>query len=192
RLELEMVQRRVAEDQLRQAHKMEAIGQLTGGIAHDFNNLLTAVIGHLEMAEARICEDQGVTALLQAALRAADRGATLTRHLLAFARRQHLEPMPIDATAIVDNVAKMLRRTIGPDIRLAIRSEPDLPPAWADPNQLELAILNLALNARDAMPVGGVLQVDLASRRAHCGGPPSDLELGEYVIISVSDTGTGM
>jgi signal transduction histidine kinase/ActR/RegA family two-component response regulator len=191
RLELEMLQRGVVEDQLRQAHKMEAIGQLTGGIAHDFNNLLTAVIGHLEMAEARICQDPGVTALLQAALRAADRGATLTRHLLAFARRQHLEPMPIDATAVVDSVAKMLRRTIGPDIRLAIRAEPGLPPAWVDPNQLELAILNLALNARDAMPDGGILHVDLAHTQAHSGSPP-DLECGEYVIISVSDTGTGM
>jgi signal transduction histidine kinase len=191
RLELEMVQRRVAEDQLRQAHKMEAIGQLTGGIAHDFNNLLTAVIGHLEMAEAKICEDRGATALLQAALRAADRGAALTRHLLAFARRQHLEPMPVDAAAVVDSVAKMLRRTIGPDIRLAIRTEPGLPPAWVDPNQLELAILNLALNARDAMPDGGVLHVDARSE-AHSGGSPPDLELGDYVIISVSDTGTGM
>ena len=192
RLELEMVQRRVVEDQLRQAHKMEAIGQLTGGIAHDFNNLLTAVIGHLEMAEARISQDRGVTALLQAALRSADRGATLTRHLLAFARRQHLEPMPVDATAVVDSVAKMLRRTIGPDIRLAIRTEPGLPPAWVDPNQLELAILNLALNARDAMPDGGILRVDLACTQAYSGGSPPDLELGEYVIISVSDTGTGM
>ena len=192
RLELEMVQRRVAEDQLRQAHKMEAIGQLTGGIAHDFNNLLTAVIGHLEMAEAKICDDRGATALLQAALRAADRGATLTRHLLAFARRQHLEPMPVDATAVVDSVAKMLRRTIGTDIRLAIRTEPSLPPAWVDPNQLELAILNLALNARDAMPDGGILRVDLACTQADSAGLPADLAFGEYVIISVSDTGTGM
>jgi nitrogen-specific signal transduction histidine kinase/CheY-like chemotaxis protein len=189
---LEMAQRRAAEDQLRQAHKMEAIGQLTGGIAHDFNNLLTAVIGHLEMAEARISSDPGTTALLQSALRAADRGATLTRHLLAFARRQHLEPMPVDASAVVESVAKMLRRTISPDIRLAIRVEPGLRPAWVDPNQLELAILNLALNARDAMPNGGTLRVDLAYRHAHNGSLPPDLVFGEYVIISVSDTGTGM
>ncbi len=192
RLELEMVQRRAVEDQLRQAHKMEAIGQLTGGIAHDFNNLLTAVIGHLEMAEARICDDRGAAALLQAGLRAADRGATLTRHLLAFARRQRLEPMPVDPAAVVDSVAKMLRRTIGTDIRLAVHSEPGLPPAWVDPNQLELAILNLALNARDAMPEGGVLRVDLACTQDNGDGSPSDVEPGEYVIISVSDTGTGM
>src|SRR5437016_3838569 len=192
RLELEKVQRGVAEDQLRQAHKMEAIGQLTGGIAHDFNNLLTAVIGHLEMAEARICEDRGVTALLQAALRAADRGATLTRHLLAFARRQHLEPMPVDAKAVVDNVAKILRRTIGPDIPLSIHAEPGLPPAWIDPNQLELAILNLALNARDAMPEGGILRIDTGCRRVENGSSPPDLMFGDFVVISVSDTGTGM
>ena len=122
-----MVQRKMAEDQLRQAHKMEAIGQLTGGIAHDFNNLLTAVIGYLEMAEAKICQDRGATALLQGALRAADRGATLTRHLLAFARRQHLEPMPVDAKAVVDNVAKILRRTIGPDIPLSSMPSPVCP-----------------------------------------------------------------
>src|SRR5437868_4979639 len=96
RLEQEMAQRRAVEDQLRQAHKMEAIGQLTGGIAHDFNNLLTAVIGHLEMAESRVCSDLGAATLLQSALRAADRGATLTKHLLAFARRQRLEPLPVD------------------------------------------------------------------------------------------------
>src|SRR4029077_11603950 len=116
--------------------------------------------------------------LLQASSRAADRGAALTRHLLAFARRQHLEPMPIDATAVVDSVAKMLRRTIGPDIRLAIHAEPGLPPAWVDPNQLELAILNLSLNARDAMPDGGILHVDLARTQAQSRGSPPDLELG--------------
>src|SRR5215469_12266260 len=155
RLEGEIAQRQVAEDKLRQAHKMEAIGQLTGGIAHDFNNLLTAVVGHLEMAEARIVRDVHTRGLIQAALRAADRGATLTRHLLAFARRQHLEPRPVEIAAVVDGIEKMLRRTIGPDIRLVTQVRSDLPPAWVDPNQLELAILNLALNARDAMPVGG-------------------------------------
>jgi CheY-like chemotaxis protein len=182
-LEVESVQRRVAEDQLRQAHKMEAIGQLTGGIAHDFNNLLTAVVGHLEMAEARIGDDPRTMDLLQAALRAADRGATLTRHLLAFARRQHLEPRPVDVAAVVESVARMLRRTIGTDIRLVVHAESDLPPAWIDPNQLELAILNLALNARDAMPDGGILRIK--------AGLP-DPVFADSVVISVSDTGTGM
>jgi signal transduction histidine kinase len=109
RLETEIAQREVAEDQLRQAHKMEAIGQLTGGIAHDFNNLLTAVVGHLEMAESRVSNDPRTTALVQAALRAAERGATLTRHLLAFARRQHLDPRPVDIPAVIGGVEKILR-----------------------------------------------------------------------------------
>ena len=191
KLEREIAQRRVAEDRLRQAHKMEAIGQLTGGIAHDFNNLLTAVVGHLEMAEARVVRDSRTSGLVRAALRAADRGATLTRHLLAFARRQHLEPRPVDIAAVVDGVEKMLRQTIGPDIRLLTQIGSDLPPAWVDPNQLELAILNLALNARDAMPVGGTLQIAAANGRAEIGVSP-DLSSGNYLIVSVSDTGTGM
>ena len=192
RLEGEISQRKMAEDQLRQAHKMEAIGQLTGGIAHDFNNLLTAVIGHLEMAETRVIGDSRTSSLVLGALRAADRGATLTRHLLAFARRQHLEPRVVDTVAVVDGVEKMLRQTIGPDIRLVIKAEPDLPPAWVDPNQLELAILNLALNARDAMPVGGTLRIGVETGRAKIGVSPPDLLSGNYLIVSVSDTGTGM
>ena len=192
RLEDEIARRRVAEDKLRQAHKMEAIGQLTGGIAHDFNNLLTAVVGHLEMAEARVLRDSRTKEFVQAALRAADRGATLTRHLLAFARRQHLEPRPVDISAIVDGVERMLRQTIGPDIRLIIQLGFDLPPAWVDPNQLELAILNLALNARDAMLVGGTLRIAVESSRERSGDMPPDLRRGDYLIVSVSDTGTGM
>jgi signal transduction histidine kinase/CheY-like chemotaxis protein len=192
RLEREIAQRRVAEDKLHQAHKMEAIGQLTGGIAHDFNNLLTAVVGHLEMAEARVVRDSRTSALVQAALRAADRGATLTRHLLAFARRQHLEPRPVDIAAVVDGVEKMLRQTIGPDIRLVVQAGSDLPLAWVDPNQLELAILNLALNARDAMPVGGTLRIAAEHGRVDTGVSPPDLPSGNYLIVSVSDTGIGM
>ena len=192
RLEREIAQRRAAEDLLRQAHKMEAIGQLTGGIAHDFNNLLTAVVGHLEMAEARVVRDPRTRALVQAALRAADRGATLTRHLLAFARRQHLEPRPVDIAGVVDGVEKMLSQTIGPDIRVVVQAESDLPPAWVDPNQLELAILNLALNARDAMPVGGTLRIAAKNGRAELRISPPDLASGNYLIVSVSDTGAGM
>jgi signal transduction histidine kinase/CheY-like chemotaxis protein len=192
RLEKEIAQRRVAEDRLRQAHKMEAIGQLTGGIAHDFNNLLTAVVGHLEMAEARVIRDSRTSGLVQAALRAADRGAALTRHLLAFARRQHLEPRAVDILAVVDGVEKMLRQTIGHDIRLVTQIGADLPPAWVDPNQLELAILNLALNARDAMPVGGTLRITAKNGRAESAFSPADLSSGNYLIVSVSDTGTGM
>jgi signal transduction histidine kinase/ActR/RegA family two-component response regulator len=192
RLEREIEQRRAAEDQLRQAHKMEAIGQLTGGIAHDFNNLLTAVMGNLELAQSRIGDDARVVAPLQVALRASERGAALTRQLLAFARRQHLNPRPVDIRAVVDGAQEILGQTVGPEIRLVIRSEPATYAAWADANQLELAILNLALNARDAMPIGGTLRIEVGNRRRERGPAAADLPPGSYVVVSVSDTGGGM
>jgi signal transduction histidine kinase/CheY-like chemotaxis protein len=191
-LRLEIEQRRAAEDQLRQMHKMEAVGQLTGGIAHDFNNLLTVVVGHLEMAEDRVSADPRTLASLQAALRAAERGAALTRHLLAFARRQHLEPRPVDIPGVLSAAARLLEQTIGPEIELVIRSELHLYPAWIDPNQLELAILNLALNARDAMPEGGILRISAENRRGDGGKLPAELHPDDYVVISVTDTGVGM
>src|SRR5580693_3000006 len=192
RLHLEMEQRRVAEDQLRQIHKMEAVGQLTGGIAHDFNNLLTVIVGHLEMAQDRVGADPHTVAWLQAALNAAERGVALTRHLLAFARRQHLDPRPVDIPGVLSAAERLLEQTIGPEIELVIRSGLDLHPAWVDPNQLELAILNLALNARDAMPVGGTLRMAARKSRPGPGASPPGLASGNYVTVSVSDTGTGM
>jgi signal transduction histidine kinase/CheY-like chemotaxis protein len=192
RLHLEMEQRRTAEDQLRQIHKMEAVGQLTGGIAHDFNNLLTIVVGQLEMAQNRVSADPRTVASLQAALRAAERGAALTRHLLAFARRQHLDPRPVDIPGVFSAAERLLEQTIGPGIALVIRSDLDLHPAWIDPNQLELAILNLALNARDAMPGGGVLSISAENRQGAIGSLPSELRPSDYVVISVTDTGIGM
>jgi signal transduction histidine kinase/CheY-like chemotaxis protein len=193
RLELEIEQRSSVEDQLRQAQKMEAIGQLTGGIAHDFNNVLTAVIGHLEMAQGLINSgDPRMPRLLQAAVRAADRGATLTRHLLAFGRRQCLEPKVVDVAAVIRSVADVLKQTMGPDIRVRTEAKCDLYPAWADPDQLELAILNLALNARDAMPGGGTLVIKAENQQAQCNYYQSVLARGDYVVVSVSDTGTGM
>jgi signal transduction histidine kinase/ActR/RegA family two-component response regulator len=191
-LKVAIEQRRASEDHLRQAHKMEAVGQLTGGIAHDFNNLLTAIIGHLELAENRISGDPRTTALVQAALRAAERGAALTRHLLAFGRRQQLEPRSVAVPGLIDDAAEILKQTIGPEIRLVTRSQTDLLPARADPNQLELAILNLALNARDAMRDGGILRIDAENRRADSDWLPPELALRDYVVISVSDTGCGM
>jgi signal transduction histidine kinase/CheY-like chemotaxis protein len=192
RLHLEIEQRKVAEDQLRQIHKMEAVGQLTGGIAHDFNNLLTIIIGQLEIALNRVSADPRTVESLQAALRAAERGAALTRHLLAFARRQHLDPRPVDIPGVFSAAESLLEQTIGPAIALMMRSELDLRPAWIDPNQLELAILNLALNARDAMPGGGVLRISAENRQGHIGSLPSELRPFDYVVISVTDTGVGM
>jgi signal transduction histidine kinase len=191
-LEGEIAQRRVTEAQLHQAQKMEAIGQLTGGIAHDFNNLLTGVIGHLDMACRRAADNPQMIMVLQAARRAAERGAALTRQLLAFARKQYLEPQPVDVSAVVDEIEKMLKQTIGPSIRIAVKSQEDLAPAWVDPNQLELAILNLALNGRDAMPNGGDLHIDVQNRHLRSADFPQDLAPGDYVIVSVTDTGTGM
>jgi signal transduction histidine kinase/CheY-like chemotaxis protein len=192
RLLLEIEQRRTAEDQLRQIHKMEAVGQLTGGIAHDFNNLLTIIVGQLEIAQNRVSADRRTVASLEAALSAAERGAALTRHLLAFARRQHLDPRPVDIPSVFSAAERLLEQTIGPGIALAVRADLDLHPAWIDPNQLELAILNLALNARDAMPGGGVLSISAENRQGDIGSLPSEFRPSDYVVISVTDTGIGM
>jgi signal transduction histidine kinase len=192
RLHAEMAQRQAAEHQLHQAQKMEALGQLTGGIAHDFNNLLTAVIGNLELAQRRAGGDRHVSRPLNTALSAAERGATLIQDLLTFARRKPLYPRAVDVSAVVHDAEKILKQTIGPSIQITIPTAPGLWPAWVDPNQLGLAILNLALNARDAMPVGGGLRITCENRRAAASRAPEDLVEGDYVIVSVSDTGTGM
>jgi signal transduction histidine kinase/CheY-like chemotaxis protein len=192
RLEGEISQREAAENELHQAHKMEALGQLTGGIAHDFNNLLTAVIGNLELAQKRISGDPQIARPLEAALNAAGRGATLIQDLLTFARRKPLHPRAVDVSTVVDDAKKILNQTIGPSIRMDVCTAPDLQLAWVDPNQLELAILNLALNARDAMPDGGSLQIACENRRAGANNAPRDLAAGDYVTLSVSDTGSGM
>jgi len=150
------------------------------------------VVGHLEIAQNRVADDPPTAALLQAALRAAERGGALTRQLLAFARRQHLDPRPVDIDSVLAGAEKILRQTIGPEIGLVVQSEPGLHPAWADPNQLELAILNLALNARDAMPTGGMLRIKAENWAGGVGNLPADLPPGDYVTLSISDTGSGM
>jgi len=191
RLQAEMAEHRATEAALRQAQKLEAMGQLTGGIAHDFNNLLTVVIGNLVLASSRVSEDSNILPLLRSASRAAERGAALIQRLLAFARKQRLDPRSVDLRALVVGIEELLQRTVGPAIRLEITADADLAPAHVDANQVELAILNLAINARDAMPTGGTLHISLHNRRAD-GDSPCELAPGDYLLISIGDTGTGM
>jgi PAS domain S-box-containing protein len=185
----EMTERRRAEEQLRQAQKMETIGQLTGGVAHDFNNLLAAIQGNLELLRKRLPDDPQIRRFIDGALQGAQRGASLTARLLAFARRQDLKPEPTDLGQLLEGMRGLMERSIGPLVAIDLDIAPDLPPARIDPNQLELAILNLAVNARDAMPDGGRLRLGLVQST----GADSGLELkGNFLRLSVSDTGIGM
>jgi signal transduction histidine kinase/CheY-like chemotaxis protein len=191
RLRAEMAERQATEAALRQAQKLEAVGQLTGGIAHDFNNLLTVVIGNLVLASGRASDNSSILPLLQSALQAAERGVALIQRLLAFARKQRLNPQSVDLGSLVAGIKELLQRTVGPAIRLEIVADVSVAPAFVDANQVELAILNLAINARDAMPIGGTLCISLHNRRADHNSP-TDLSPGDYVVVSISDTGTGM
>jgi signal transduction histidine kinase len=191
RLQTEIAEREATEAALRQAQKLEAVGQLTGGISHDFNNLLTVVIGNLALAIGRAGDIPAILPLLQGALQAAERGAALIERLLAFARKQRLDPRSVDLNRLIAGIEDLLRRTLGDRIRLIITAEADLAPARVDANQLELAILNLTINARDAMPDGGNLRIFLQNRQADQDSP-SELSPGVYVVLSISDTGTGM
>lgn len=191
RLKAEILEREATEEVLRQAQKLEALGELTGGIAHDFNNLLTVMIGNLTLAIGRGGDNPANARLLQGALQAAERGGALVQRLLAFARKQRLDPRSVDIGALVGSIEDMLRRTLGPPIQVSIATAADLAPARVDANQLELAILNLTINARDAMPIGGALQITLENRRAGTASP-RELPPGSYVVVSISDTGTGM
>jgi len=181
-----------SQSQLAQAQKMEAVGQLTGGIAHDFNNLLAVIIGNLDLLRAGETED--AAEMLDTALHAANRGAELTRRLLAFSRRQTLQPRHVDPNALVDGLTTLLKRTLGANIEVDVRLSSDVGGVIADPAQLESALLNLAVNARDAMPGGGRLTV--ATRRveldADYASLRSDVTPGIYEAISVTDTGAGM
>ena len=191
RLQAEIAEREATEAALHQAQKLEVIGQLTGGISHDFNNLLTLVIGNLALAIGRAAEIPAVLPPLQSALQAAERGAALIQRLLAFARKQRLDPRSVDLNGLVAGIEDLLRRTLGDQVSLAITAEAGLAPARVDANQLELAILNLTINARDAMPGGGALRIRLQNRRPDGESPP-ELSRGEYVVVSISDGGTGM
>jgi signal transduction histidine kinase len=184
-----IAERERTQEQLRHLQKLESIGQLTGGVAHDFNNLLTAVLGNLELLRKRLPHDPSIERLIDGATQGAQRGASLTQRLLAFARRQALEPRPIDMVELVRGMDDLLRRSIGPTVHMALDLPDGLPSAQADANQIELALLNLAVNARDAMPRGGRLSVALdVATTDHS----QDLAAGRYVRLVVSDTGDGM
>jgi signal transduction histidine kinase/CheY-like chemotaxis protein len=190
----DMTRRAQAEAVLRESQKMQAIGQLTGGIAHDFNNLLTVILGNLEYAAAKLNNQPALHARIERATWAAQRGAALTSQLLSFARKQALTPAAIDLAATVPELVPLLRRTLGEHIDVRYVETAGLWPALADPAQLESAVLNLALNARDAMPDGGRLTIELANKvldeayaRAH-----AEVVAGDYTMLAVSDTGHGM
>jgi PAS domain S-box-containing protein len=192
----DITEQRQLEDQLRQSQKMEAVGQLTGGIAHDFNNLLTGIIGSLDLMQRRY--ETGRTDDLQrymsAAVTSAQRAAALTQRLLAFSRRQALDLKPVNINTLVASMEELLRRTIGEKLTLNTVLTAGLWPALTDTNQLESALLNLVINARDAMPDGG--QITISTSSAHFDGPldehAGDVTPGDYIVLSVSDTGTGM
>jgi len=180
-----------AQEVLRQSQKLDAMGQLTGGVAHDFNNLLTPIIGSLDMLVRRQVGSDRERRLIDGALQSAERAKTLVQRLLAFARRQPLQPTAIDVGRLVNGMAGLIASTSGPRIALQVVLSDNLPPALADPNQLEMAVLNLAVNARDAMPEGGTLTIS-AARESVRPGHRSKLRQGHYVRLSVEDTGTGM
>jgi PAS domain S-box-containing protein len=185
----EVAAREKAQEQLRQAQKMETIGQLTGGVAHDFNNLLMVVMGNLDLLRKRIPDDPRLHRLINGALQGAERGASLTQRLLAFARRQDLRAAAIDLRGLIQGMIDLLDRSLGPRINLRLDLPEGLPPARVDANQLELAILNLAINARDAMPDGG--SIDIRIEQYQASGDPA-LKAGRYLKLSVIDTGNGM
>ncbi len=187
-------QRMAAESALRQAQKMEAVGQLTGGIAHDFNNLLTILIGNIEIVRDRIGSDSLSRERLQSALNAVERGADLTYRLLAFSRQQPLLPVELDINESVQHIEKLLERTLGEEIELKFIEGANMWHCQVDPSQLENTILNLALNARDAMPNGGRLTIETDNTHLDSAEAAGQIgaEQGDYVMLSVSDTGVGM
>lgn len=186
----EVAQRERAEAQLRQAQKMEAIGQLTGGVAHDFNNLLMAVLGNLELLRKHADGDAKATRLIEGALQGARRGASLTQRLLAFARRQDLRVDAINLGKLVDEMTDLLKRSVGTDIVIETALPERMDPVLADSNQLELALLNLVVNARDAMPNGGTIRISLAE--TNLSTQSGELAPGRYGVLSVADEGHGM
>jgi signal transduction histidine kinase/CheY-like chemotaxis protein len=192
--EIERVHKQ-SEESLRQAQKMEAIGQLTGGIAHDFNNLLAGITGSLEFLDRRLAQGRidSLPRYVSAARGAAKRAATLTHRLLAFSRRQPLEPQATDVNRVISDLEDMLRRSLGPTVRLEVIGAGGLWSTVIDRNQLENAVLNLCINARDAMPAGGRVTIETSNKWLdHQVAVERDMSPGQYVAVCVTDTGTGM
>src|SRR5436190_12250886 len=192
RLLSETAERERTEAELLQARKMEAVGQLVSGLAHDFNNLLAAILGNLELLEMRLPGDDHLLKLVQAAARSARHGAKLNEQLLAFSRKQHLTPKPVDLNELVVGTQDLLRRSLGGTVEVTTALAGHLWPAFVDPHQLELVLLNLAINARDAMPAGGRVIIETRNVKAGERNKPAELAPGDYVMISVTDSGTGM
>jgi len=190
----DLTEHNALEHRLQVSQRMEAIGQLTGGLAHDFNNLLGVILGNLDILQEGQAPGSEEWQLTDAAIHAGVRGAELTRQLLAFARQQPLAPRLIDINGLLENTAKLLRRTLGEQIRLEVRAQDTLWPACLDASQLESAILNLAVNARDAMPAGGRLTLEARNVTLDAGAADltQDALPGDYIAFAISDTGTGM
>ncbi|GGB23307.1 hypothetical protein GCM10011380_11280 [Sphingomonas metalli] len=186
-----VAERELAQEALLQSQKMEAMGQLTGGVAHDFNNLLTPIVGSLDMLQRKGLGGEREQRLIAGAMQSAERAKTLVQRLLAFARRQPLQAVAVDVAKLVQGMGELVESTTGPQIRVVVETADQLPHARADPNQLEMALLNLSVNARDAMPDGGTLRIS-ATAEAVSAGHWSRLAPGRYVRLSVADTGTGM
>jgi signal transduction histidine kinase/ActR/RegA family two-component response regulator len=190
----DLTQKIAAEEQLRQAQKMEAIGQLTGGVAHDFNNVLTVITGTIEILAAEVSAKPGLASIVKLISGATDRGAELTAHLLAFARKQPLRPREVDVNRLVVESAKLMRPTLGEHIEIKSTLMDQVWTALVDPSQLSSALLNLAINARDAMPSGGklILETKNVTFDQEYAAANGDIQAGNYVMVAVSDTGAGI
>ena len=190
----DLTERMRMEEQLRSSQKMEAVGQLTGGLAHDFNNILTVILGNLELAAERAESDPALRSVIELAHNAGERGAALIRRLLTFSRRQVLQSQALTLSEVVNDLLDMLSRSIGDNIKIKTTSGKDLWHVLADKNQVENVVLNLAINARDAMPAGGTLTIDTRNMRITENDALKHPQVapGEYVCLSVTDTGTGM
>ena len=186
---IEVSARERAQMQLIQSQKMESIGKLTGGVAHDFNNLLMAIVGNLGLLRKRTSHDPRAQRLIESALQGADRGTSLTQRMLAFARQQDLRTSATDMRSLLEGMRNLLERSLGPQIALGLHMPDELPPAEVDANQVELAILNLAINARDAMPDGGKIDIEVDPKRIEAD---RGLRSGSYLRIAITDSGSGM